>query len=87
MNHKKKNFKKLYEDIVKSDWFKKAYHNKSLGEFPFIIDELEESEDERILNAITRVVLNSNIIRMGEFSKCDMLNWLEKEKKRKKNGK
>ena len=43
------------------------------------------SNIEKIKAEIER--LNSNIIRMGEFSKCDMLNWLEKEKKRKKNGK
>lgn len=29
----KRNFRKLYEAIVKSEWFKKAYHGKSLGDF------------------------------------------------------
>ena len=44
----KKDFRKLYEDLVMSDWFKKVYHDKSLGECPFEITELEESYDERI---------------------------------------
>ena len=44
----KKDFRKLYEDLVMSDWFKKVYHDKSLGECPFEIPELEESYDERI---------------------------------------
>lgn len=28
----KKNYRKLYEDIAKSEWFKKSYENKSLGD-------------------------------------------------------
>lgn len=48
MDYEKKDFRKLYEDLVKSDWFKRAYHNKSLGECPFDIPELAESDDERI---------------------------------------
>ena len=41
----KKDYKKLYEEIAHSEWFKKAYHDKSLGECPVVIPELEESED------------------------------------------
>ena len=29
----KRNFRKLYDAIAKSEWFKKAYHGKPLGEF------------------------------------------------------
>ena len=31
----KKDYRKLYEDIAKSDWFKKNYVGKSLGENPY----------------------------------------------------
>ncbi len=27
-----RNFRELYEKIGKAEWFKEAYHNKSLGE-------------------------------------------------------
>lgn len=49
-----KDYRKLYGDIVKSEWFKKAYAGKSLGEE----DEKEEQEpdwgeeDEKIANEI-----------------------------------
>ena len=43
--YEKKDFRKLYEELVKSDWFKKAYNNKSLGECPFDFPELKENED------------------------------------------
>ena len=42
MENEKKDFRKLYEDIVQSDWFKRAYRDKSLGECPFDIPELRE---------------------------------------------
>ena len=44
--YEKKDFRKLYEELVKSDWFKKAYNNKSLGECPLDFPELKENEDE-----------------------------------------
>lgn len=56
MDYEKKDFRKLYEDLVKSDWFKRAYHNKSLGECPFDIPELNESEDERIRKFLVKHV-------------------------------
>ena len=47
MDNEKKDFRKLYEDLVHSDWFKRAYHDKSLGVCPFDIPELREiNEDE-----------------------------------------
>ena len=38
----RKNYRKLYEDIAQSEWFKKTYTNKSLGE------EFEQKEQEPI---------------------------------------
>ena len=73
-----KDFKKLYEDIVKSEWFKKAYHDKSLGNCPFVIDELEESEDERIRKELISY-LNGELAPSKELIK-QWLAWLEKQK-------
>ena len=39
-----KNFRKLYEDIAKSEWFKKAYEGKSLGE---LISSASWKDDEQ----------------------------------------
>lgn len=47
-----KDYRKLYEDIAKSDWFKKSYHGKSLG----IEDEQKPTEwseeDEDFINML-----------------------------------
>jgi hypothetical protein len=37
----KKSFRKIYKNIVKSIWFKKAYENKSIGETIEIKDSQE----------------------------------------------
>ena len=68
----KKDFRKLYEDLVKSDWFKKVYHDKSLGECPFEIPELMESEDERIEDERIRKEL------IDMINECT--NWAHKKK-------
>lgn len=41
-----KDYKELYEKIANSEWFKKAYHDKSLGECPIVVEEWEDSEGE-----------------------------------------
>ncbi len=35
-----KEIRKRYERIVKSDWFRKHYENKSLGEVIDVVDEM-----------------------------------------------
>lgn len=78
MGHEKKDFRKLYEDLVKSDWFKKAYHNKSLGECPIVVEELEESEDERIMkDIIASVEWNSGLT---QERKAKIYAYLKKQK-------
>jgi len=47
-----------------------------LADFP----ELEDSEDERIRKAIVKTIKESPVIGVGEFSKNDMLAYLEKQK-------
>ena len=76
MDYEKKDFRKLYEDLVKSDWFKRAYHNKSLGEYPFDIPELAESEDERIIGNIKKAVESY----WSDESLDEILFWLERQK-------
>lgn len=76
-----KDFKKLYEDIIKSEWFKKAYHNKSLGDCPFVIDELEESEDERIRKELMVFITQF----APEHLKVKYMAWLEKQKENPEN--
>ena len=87
MDCKKKDFRKLYEDLVKSDWFKRAYHNKSLGECPFDIPELKESEDERMLREIKRYLKEQGDkptgLPNGTVAVSDMIAWLEKNKEQK----
>lgn len=79
-----KNYRELYEKITKSDWFKKAYHNKSLGECPIIVEELEESEDERTRKELIDILKKS--YEFGGFTlnnKKDLdryLAYLEKQK-------
>ena len=89
MDYEKKDFKKLYEDIVKSEWFKRAYHDKSLGDCPFVIDELEESEDERIRKWIVDELKTCRgehtLDGHKEFADKDSeaIAWLEKQKEQK----
>ena len=93
----KKDYRELYEKITESDWFKKAYHNKSLGECPVVVEELEESEDERIrmwlLNYVEEDLtrMTNNIVNerdedgdMDTFKKLnEAKNWLERQKEQK----
>lgn len=79
----KKDYRELYEKIAKSDWFKKAYHNKSLGECPIVVEELEESEDERMRDAIKLAVsqyISAEHCYVGNIQKGEIITWLEKQK-------
>lgn len=89
----KKDYRELYEKITKSDWFKKAYHDKSLGECPIVVEELEESDDERIRKSLIKDFRNYYEMydkSCGEpkwGSDCllvkDILAWFEKQKEKK----
>ena len=85
MEQAKQDYRGLYEQIVKSEWFKKAYHNKSLGERPIVVDELEESEDERIRKALYKMakVPRKEIYEAEGITKEQALAWLEKQKEKK----
>ena len=48
--------------------------------FEHIFPELKESEDERIRKALAKTIKESPVIGVGEFSKNDMLAYLEKQK-------
>lgn len=81
MDHKKKDFRKLYEDLVKSDWFKKAYHDKSLGECPFEIPELAETEDEMTRKWLYDYFSSIDKAWIHRDITCvQILSWLEKQK-------
>jgi len=85
MEQAKQDYRGLYEQIVKSEWFKKAYHNKSLGECPIVVEELEESEDERIrkdiINLIYWLKANPSLCSQYYNDRYDsILAWLEKQK-------
>ena len=47
----KKDYKKLYEDIVNSDWYKKAYVGKSLGDF-IPVEGLDEAAEEIVIKLV-----------------------------------
>ena len=87
--YEKKDFRKLYEELVKSDWFKKAYNNKSLGECPLDFPELKESEDERIRKEIIEFISwaeSRGSVRSDWHQKKRPGNWiayLEKQKEQK----
>lgn len=80
MKEAKQDYRGLYEQIVKSEWFKKAYHNKSLGECPIVVDELEESEDERIYNEIMEFFKMNEKRCIVDNSYTRWIAWLEKQK-------
>ena len=46
----KKDYRKLYEDITKSEWFKKSYVGKSLGENPydFAMSQQEKQKEQNL---------------------------------------
>ncbi|MBP5724956.1 MAG: hypothetical protein J6X18_15460 [Bacteroidales bacterium] len=75
-----KDYRERYEKLVKSEWFKEIYGNKSLGECPIIIDELEESDDEKIRKTILELVKQSSHI-LNPMNQKSMIAWLEKQKK------
>ena len=79
MEQAKQDYRGLYEQIVKSEWFKKAYHNKSLGECPIVVEELEESEDERIRKEIIHTVTGYHPVHSTKETN-EMVAWLEKQK-------
>ena len=87
-NYEKKDFRQLYENLVRSDWFKRAYNNKSIGECPFDIPELHESEDERIRKELIDILEKS--YEFGGFTlnnKKDLdryLAYLERQKEQTK---
>jgi len=84
MEEAKQDYRGLYEQIVKSEWFKKAYHNKSLGECPIVVEELEESEDERIRKWLIKTLkglCNSPVEIDGSYEMMlPAIAWLEKQK-------
>lgn len=83
MDYEKKDFRKLYEDLVKSDWFKRAYHNKSLGECPFDISDLAESEDERIRKEMIRYFTEMKKGGSAALPYDDCIAYLERQKEQK----
>lgn len=81
MDTEKKNFEKLYGDLINSDWFKKAY---SAGDCPFNIPEAEESKDERIRQELLGVIkhfYDGSVLRADDYKKYSA--YLEKQKERK----
>lgn len=38
----KRSFRELYKRIAESEWFRKAYRGKSLGDFPTTDEEIRE---------------------------------------------
>lgn len=81
MDHEKayeKDYRELYEKITNSDWFKKAYHNKSLGECPIVVEELEESRDEKIRKAIIHHILYET--KLDAATEHSWVAYLEKQK-------
>ena len=82
----KKDYRELYEKITNSDWFKKAYHNKSLGECPIVVEELEESEDERIRKRVIGYLKqDAEEYPEREERINKMIAYLEKQKENPKN--
>ena len=77
-----KDYKGLYEQIVHSDWFKNAYRNKSLGERPFVVEELEESRDDK-MRRIIKLALISREDELRAFysvhgvTRKECTDWLE----------
>jgi len=59
MEEAKQDYRGLYEQIVKSEWFKKAYHNKSLGA---VIDRLQKVNARP---AVSRDAVASDNIRLA----------------------
>lgn len=88
-----RDYKELYEKITESDWFKKAYQDKSLGKCPIVVEGLEESKDEKIRKALIKDFRNYYEMydkSCGEpkwGSDCllvkDILDWLERKKEQK----
>ena len=40
------NYKERYEHLVESEWFKKHYEDKSLGEVIVILDDIVENQKD-----------------------------------------
>ena len=80
-----KDYKELYEKIANSDWFKKAYHDKSLGECPIVVEELEDSEDEKIRKEIIHYILYK-ADGVSEEQEHNWVTYLEKQKEQKPRG-
>ena len=74
---------KKYEKLVNSEWFAKAYKDKSLGKCPVVIEELEESEDEKTRKALIALVQWAEGLIASGLTKehaSAMYSWLEKQK-------
>lgn len=68
MEGEKRDFRELYEKIVGSDWFKRAYKNKSLGVCPVVIDELELTETEEALyEMVTELYGFDDLLTLDEY--------------------
>ena len=87
----KKDYRKLYEDIAKSEWFKKNYVGKSLGENPydFARGQQEEqkptewNEDERIRRQIIQYIKASIRHWKDDMYYSSWVDYLEKQKEQK----
>ena len=72
------NYRKLYEDIVKSEWFKNAYEGKSLGG-----DDEQKLTDKKIVNLIKGIIMGAkrgSTLKIGAKSANDCIAYLEKQK-------
>lgn len=76
-----KDYRKLYEDIAKSEWFKKAYEGKSLG-----CDEEQKEqkpewneEDDAHLKRLCRIIHNQVVNkRLSLAEESELGNWMDK---------
>ena len=86
-----KGYRERYEKLVKSEWFKKIYGDKSLGECPVEIPELEDSDEENIKKLIEELSQSLRAANCqndacggGHESRIKLLEWaiawLEKQK-------
>ena len=67
------NYKQKYEEIVNSDWFKKAYENRPIGDAITLPDEKEycKCKDLNAVNRICRRCKKIVPIRQYERSKSN----------------
>ena len=76
--------KKYNEALERAQKATRAGSDVAMDIVQYIFPELAESEDERIINAIIGILLNSNAIDIN-VSQEKMLAWLEKQKEHQNN--